>query len=68
MKTSSNGNISSALLALSEGNPPVIGGFPSQRAVTRSFGVFFDLHLKNLEQTNGTQVIWDANTLFMTSL
>ena len=35
----------SALLALSEGNPPVIGEFPSQRPVTRSFGVFFDLNL-----------------------
>ena len=35
----------SALLALYEGNPPVTGGFPSQRQVTGSFGVFFDLHL-----------------------
>ena len=35
----------SALLALGEGNPPVTGGFPSQRPVTRSFGVFFDLRL-----------------------
>ena len=32
--------IFSALLALYEGNPPVTGGFPSQRPVTRSFGVF----------------------------
>ena len=31
--------------ALCEGNPPVTGGFPSQRPVTRSFGVFFDLRL-----------------------
>ena len=30
-----------ALLALCEGNPPVTGGFPSQRPVTRSFDVFF---------------------------
>ena len=37
--------IFSALLALCEGNPPVTGGFPSQRPVTRSFAVFFDLHL-----------------------
>ena len=29
----------SALLALSEGNPPLTGGFPSQRPVTRSFDV-----------------------------
>ena len=32
-----------ALLALCEGNPPVPGGFPSQRLVTRSLDVFFDL-------------------------
>ena len=42
--TSSNRNIS-ALLALCEGNPPVPGGFPSQRPATRSFYVFFDLRL-----------------------
>ena len=35
----------SALPTLCEGNPPVTGGFPSQRPVTRSFDVFFDLHL-----------------------
>ena len=35
-----------ALLALCEGNPPVTGGFLSQRPVTRSFDVFFDLRLK----------------------
>ena len=34
----------SALLALCEGNPPVIDGCPSQTPVTRGFGVFFDLH------------------------
>ena len=33
----------SVLLALCEGNPPVTGGFPSQRPVTRSFEVFFDV-------------------------
>ena len=38
MMTSSNGNIS-ALLAHSPGE------FPLQRPVTRSFDVFFDLHL-----------------------
>ena len=27
------------------GNPPVTGGFPSQRPVTRSFDVYFDLRL-----------------------
>ena len=35
----------SALLALCEGNPPVTGGFPSQRSVTRSFDDFFHLRL-----------------------
>ena len=33
----------SALLALCAGNSPVTGEFPSQRPVTRSFGVFFHL-------------------------
>ena len=35
----------SALLALCEGNPPATFGFPSQRPVTRSFGVLFDPRL-----------------------
>ena len=35
----------SALLALCAGNSPFTGEFPSQRPVTRSFDVFFDLHL-----------------------
>ena len=35
----------SALLALCVGNSPVTGEFPSQRPVTRSFGVFFGLSL-----------------------
>ena len=34
----------SALLALCAGNSPVIGEFPTQRPVTRSFDVFFDLN------------------------
>ena len=33
----------SALLAICEWNSPVTGEFPSQRPVTRSFDVFFDL-------------------------
>ena len=45
MMMSSSGN-NSALLTLCEGNPPVTGGFLSQRSVTRSFDVFCDLHLK----------------------
>ena len=35
----------SASLTLCSGNSPVTGEFPSQRPVTRSFGVFFDLRL-----------------------
>ena len=35
----------SALLALCEGNSPATGEFPSQRPVTRSFDIFFDLRL-----------------------
>ena len=35
----------SALLALCAGNSPATGEFPSQRPVTRSFDVFFDLRL-----------------------
>ena len=35
----------SALLAMCAGNSPVPGEFPAQRPVTRSFDVFFDLHL-----------------------
>ena len=34
----------SALLAICAGNSPVPGEVPAQRPVTRSFGVFFDLH------------------------
>ena len=35
----------SALLAICAGNSAVPGDFPAQRPVTRSFDVFFDLHL-----------------------
>ena len=35
----------SVLLALCAGNSPVTGEFPTQRPVTRSFDVFFDLGL-----------------------
>ena len=37
--------IFSALLATCAGNSPVTGEFPTQRPVTRSFDVFFDLRL-----------------------
>ena len=44
MMTSSDENIS-ALLALCVGNSPVSGEFRTQRPVTRSFDVFFDLRV-----------------------
>ena len=37
----------SALLALCEGNPPVTGGFPSQRASDTGFDVYFDASQNN---------------------
>ena len=47
MMMSSNGNFFPRLLALCEGDPPVTGGFPSQRPVMPSFDVFFDLRLND---------------------
>ena len=44
MMTSSNGTFS-VLLAPCAGNSPVSGEFPTQRTVTRSFYIFFDLRL-----------------------
>ena len=44
MMTSSNGKFS-VLLALCAGNSQVTGEFPTQRPVTRTFDVFFDLYL-----------------------
>ena len=37
----------SALLAICAGNSPVPGEFPTQRPVTRSFDVYFDLRRIN---------------------
>ena len=37
----------SALLAICAGNSPVPGEFPTQRPVTRSFDVYFDLRPDN---------------------
>ena len=54
----------SALLALCSGSSPVSGDFPVQRPVTRSFDVFFDLHLIKLLSR---LVIWDAIAPIMTS-
>ena len=44
LMTSSNGKFF-VLLVLCAGNSPVTGDFPTQRPVTRSFDVFFDLRL-----------------------
>ena len=59
----------SALMALCEGNAPVIGEFPSQRSLTRSFSAFlWCTPEQTAEQTDGTPVIWDAIALIMMSL
>ena len=47
----------SALLVLCAGNSPVTGEFPSQRPVTRSFDVFFNLRL-NKRLRKQSPVIW----------
>ena len=56
MMTLSNGNIFRVTGPL-WGNPPVIGGFPSRRPVTRSFGVFFDLRL-NTRLSKQSRRLW----------
>ena len=43
----------STSLAICAGNSLVTGEFPTQRPVTRSFDVFFDLRLKNGWVHNG---------------
>ena len=42
-----------ALLAIYAGNSPVPGEFPTQRPVTRSFDVLFDLRLNKRLSNNG---------------
>ena len=54
--------IFSALLALYEGNPPLTGGLPSQRPVTRSFYTFFDLHL-NKRLNKQSRLQWTETPL-----
>ena len=55
-----------ALLAFCERNPPVTGGFPSQRPMTRTFDVFFsDLRQNKLLSK---LLIWDTVARIMTSL
>ena len=50
----------SALLALCVGNSPVTGEFPTQRPVTRSFDVFYDLRLN--EQLSKQSWGWGFET------
>ena len=56
----------SALLALCAGNSLVTGEFPTQRPVTRSFGVFFELRLN--KQLNKQSRGWWFETLSRSSL
>ena len=57
----------SALLALCEGNPPVNGGFPSQRA-SKAENVCLMCASKTVKQTVKIPVIWDAIPFIVTSL
>ena len=59
----------SALLAFCAENSPVPGEFSAQRSVTRSFDVFFDLHVnKQLSKQIPRLVIWDAIGLIVTAV
>ena len=41
-----------SLLAICAGNSPASGEFPTQRPVTKSYGVFIDLRLINVRVNN----------------
>ena len=56
MMTPSDGNILTSL-AFCERNPPVTGGFPSQRPVTQSFDVFFDVR-QNKRRSKQSRYWW----------
>ena len=67
MTTSSNENIfpvTGSLWGESTGHRWI----PLTKLVTRSFDFFSSEPENTVEQTIDTPVIWDANTLFMTSL
>ena len=53
----------SVLLAFCAGNSPVTGEFPAQRPATRSFDVFFDLHL-NKWLSNQSWGWWSEMSLY----
>ena len=60
--------LSSALLALCEGNPPVTGGFPSPKASDAELWCFlWYAPEQTVERTIETPGIWDAIALIMTS-
>ena len=67
--TSSNGNVFRITGPLWV-NPPVTGGFLSQRPVTRSFNVFFDLRLNTRLSKHAIEMLMIrvAIALAMTSL
>ena len=47
----------SAVLAPCEGNPPVTGGFASERPMAQSFDLFFDLRL-NKRLSKQSKILW----------
>ena len=54
----------SALLALCAGNSPVTCEFPSQRPVTRSFDILFDLRLdKQLSNLRRNRAHYDVTVM-----
>ena len=54
--------IFSALLALCEGNPPVTGGFPSQRPVRCGALMISLIGARTVKQTIESLVIWDTQS------
>ena len=58
----------SALLTLREGNPPAIGGFPSQRVDSAILNGFIYISLGKRLNTIELPVIADAMTLIVVSL
>ena len=55
----------SALLAICAGNSPVPGEFPTQRPVTQSFDVFFNLRLnKRLSKQSWDRAHYDVIVMF----
>ena len=55
---------STSLLALCEGNPPVTGGFHSQKPVTRNVDVFFDLHKRLSKQSRHRWFVTPSRSLW----